>query len=230
MFPSFLVGALALQIHEQGPEQVRPAALVLLLRSLAVLVRPDGDVLGAVVRRDVTAAQRERRRRNRQEAARELLCRRAELRVAHEPDDNRGAEHRREHDRTLERQPSLRQCAPDLRDDRDRVGQPCGAAEQRTLDLGAAETLLARDHFQLALAGAHRARPRRRPVHEYAVGECHPAETDLFLAHEFESSDCAQCRRKLTPSSRSSTGTRSSAEWISRAAVSIGSTRDGKKP
>ena len=40
----------------------------------------------------------------------------------------------------------------------------------------------------------------------------------------------AAWRRKRTPSSRSSTGTRSSAEWISRAAVSASIVRIGKKP
>src|SRR5205085_8244435 len=41
---------------------------------------------------------------------------------------------------------------------------------------------------------------------------------------------CATWRRKRTPSSRSSTGTRSFAEWISRAAVSGSIARAGKNP
>ena len=48
--------------EQQRPDQVRPAPLVLLSAGLAVLVRPDRDVLGPVVGGEVGAPQRQRRR------------------------------------------------------------------------------------------------------------------------------------------------------------------------
>ena len=62
---------------EQRPDQVRAAALVLLRALLAVLVRPDRDVLGAVVGGELAAAQREQRRRERERAGDELARGRA---------------------------------------------------------------------------------------------------------------------------------------------------------
>ena len=50
------------------------------------------------------------------------------------------------------------------------------------------------------------------------------------LEHRYPQTDCAAWRSQRTPSSRSSTGTRSSAEWMSRAAVSESIARAGKKP
>ena len=50
------------------------------------------------------------------------------------------------------------------------------------------------------------------------------------LEHRYPQTDCAAWRSQRTPSSRSSTGTRSSAEWMSRAAVSESIARDGKNP
>ena len=65
-------------VDEQRAEQVRAAAVVLLRRALPLLVAADRDVLGAVVGGDVRAAQRESGRREREQAADELLRRRAD--------------------------------------------------------------------------------------------------------------------------------------------------------
>src|SRR5881628_1353477 len=51
--------------REQRADQVRAAALVLLRARLAVLVRADRDVLGAVVAGELGATERVRRRRER---------------------------------------------------------------------------------------------------------------------------------------------------------------------
>src|SRR3954469_6674802 len=55
--------------REQRADQVGAAALVLLRARLAVLVRADRDVLGAVVAGELRATQRVRRRREREDAA-----------------------------------------------------------------------------------------------------------------------------------------------------------------
>src|SRR5215218_501492 len=63
---------------EQRPDQVRPAALMLFLAGLTVLVRPDRDVLSAVVGGELRAAERDGGRRERRERSDELLRGRAE--------------------------------------------------------------------------------------------------------------------------------------------------------
>src|SRR5919201_764078 len=83
------------------------AALVLALRTLAVLVRSDRDVLRAVVGGDVRPAQRERRGRHGHQSRCQLLRGRSELRGAHEADEDGAAEHRCEYAGPLERQPRL---------------------------------------------------------------------------------------------------------------------------
>ena len=72
------------------------------------------------------------------------------------------------------------------------------------------------------------ARPVAGPVHQDPVGESHPPEPNLVPAHS--PSVRATCMRKRVPSSRSSTGMRSSAEWISAAATSDSIARIGKNP
>ena len=61
---------------EQRADQVRAAAFVLLRALLAVLVRPDRDVLGAVVGGELAAAEREHGRSERERAGEELARRR----------------------------------------------------------------------------------------------------------------------------------------------------------
>ena len=160
------------------------AALVLALSPLAVLVRADRDVLGAVVGGDFGAAQRKRSRRDGEEAAHELLRGGTEpRRRAHELDDDRASEHRREHAWTLERQARFRQSTADLRNDRQRVGEPGRPAQQRALDLRAAEPLAPRYDLQLAVVGADGASPRGGAVDEDAVREGHATEPHLVVAH-----------------------------------------------
>ena len=77
--------------REHRPDQVRPAALVLTGARLVVLVRPDRDVLCAVIRGEVVVAQRENGRREREQARHEFLGDRTELRAADDPDGSRVA-------------------------------------------------------------------------------------------------------------------------------------------
>src|SRR5438270_105464 len=62
--------------HER-PHEMPAAALVLARRALPVLVAADRDVLRAVVRGEVPAAQREHRRRDRGDGREQLPCNRS---------------------------------------------------------------------------------------------------------------------------------------------------------
>src|SRR3954468_11197740 len=64
--------------REQRAEQVGATALVLAGALLAVLVTADRDVLGAVIGGELAAAERQRGRKKREEAARELAGERAQ--------------------------------------------------------------------------------------------------------------------------------------------------------
>jgi hypothetical protein len=57
---------------DEGPDEVPAAPLVLAGRALAVLVRADRDVLGAVIGRELAPAQREHRGRDRSHGRQEL--------------------------------------------------------------------------------------------------------------------------------------------------------------
>src|SRR5438128_889588 len=70
---------------EQRADEVGAATLVLLGAGLVVLVAADRDVLGAVVAGELAAAQSHRGRPERQQAAHQLLRRRAEPGVANDP-------------------------------------------------------------------------------------------------------------------------------------------------
>ena len=82
--------------RDERPDQMAAAALVLLLRAVAVLVAADRDVLGAVVRGELAAAQRERGGRERQEAREQLLRSGPQApRLANAAHGDRRADHRR---------------------------------------------------------------------------------------------------------------------------------------
>ena len=83
------------------------AALVLFRARLAMLVAPDRNMLGAVVRGDVRTADGKRRGRERERAGEELLRQRPQPGCLDEPGRDRPAEHGREHARALKGQPSL---------------------------------------------------------------------------------------------------------------------------
>ena len=156
---------------------------MLLRPVLAVLVAADRDVLGAVVGGKLAAAEGERGRPDREQAAQQLLRDRAQARLADGLDRDRRREHRAEHVRALERELRLRERAPDLRDDGERLEQPGRSAEERRADIGRAEPLALRGDLDLPIVGADRAGPGGRPVHEHAVGKRHSSETDLLLGH-----------------------------------------------
>ena len=137
--------------QEHRPDEVRAAALVLLRARLAVLVAADRHVLGAVVRGELAAAQRERRGRDREEARDELARR------------GRRRERRRLCSTTAlpsieasTRGRSIGSCALGqralhLRQEREHLGEPRRAAQERVRHLGGAQALAARDHLQLAV-------------------------------------------------------------------------------
>ena len=167
---------------EQRADQVRAAALVLLRALLAVLVRPDRDVLGAVVGGELAAAEREHGRRERERAREELARDVAEpVRAADDLDGHRARERRREHVGPLEGQPRLGQLAPQLGEDRERLGQPHRPAQERLLDPRREQPLARGGHLDLARVGADRAGPGGRPVHEHAVASAMPPRRILLL-------------------------------------------------
>ena len=102
--------------REQRADQVRAAALVLLRALLAVLVRPDRDVLGAVVGRELAAAQREQRRCERERAGEELPGGLASRSSGGRPGRRRRSRPSRRARRPLEREPRLGQRAAQLRE------------------------------------------------------------------------------------------------------------------
>ena len=188
--------------HEQRADQVRAAALVLLRALLAVLVRPDRDVLGAVVGGELAAAERHHRGRERERSREELACGAAESRrAAHGLDGERAHDRGCDHGRALERQPRLRQLPAQLGEHRERLRQPERAAQERLLDAGCEQPLARGRDLDLAVVVPDRAGPGVRPVHEHAVREGHPAETNL-VAHA----------RSVAPAARLS------AAWSSSAA------------
>jgi hypothetical protein len=127
---------------EKRAEQVRAAALVLLLTRRAVLVGADRDVLGTVVGGQLAAAQRQRGRDERRQGRDRLPGRRRQRpRPARETGDPCAGDHRRQHAGTLERQPRLGKLPPDLGEQHEHLGELGGAAEQGALDVGRAEPL-----------------------------------------------------------------------------------------
>src|SRR5579884_42706 len=170
--------------REQRADEMAAAALVLLRRRVAVLVAADRDVLGAVVRRKLAAAQRERSRREREQGREKLL------RGGPEPgglpdaahDDGR-TDHRREHALALHRQPRSRERMLHLRQERKRLGEARRAAQERARHVRGAEPLVRGCDRDLAALRPDRARPRRRPVDEHAVRQGHAAQAELLVSH-----------------------------------------------
>src|SRR5579884_1045165 len=222
--------------HQHRPDEVRAAALVLLRPRLAVLVAADRDVLGAVVGGDVAGAQGEERRCERERRAGSLARGRPETRASHPVRGERTAEHRGGDSGSLERKLGGQQRPLDRGQEREGLGKPRRTAQQRAADARGADALPPRRHPQAAVGEPDGAPPRLRAVHQHPVRERHASEPHAFrhgrrVARQAEPQTArAACVNQRTPSSRSATGTRSSAEWMSRAAVSASSTRAGKKP
>ena len=207
---------------------MRAAALVLLRALLAVLVRADGDVLSAVVLGKVRPAHGDGGRADRERGGEDLLGCRRELAAAHEANRSRAPDHRRSHGGPLEGKLRGGQPAPDLGQEGEDLRHPRRAPDEAVLDLRRAERLAPRGNLQATVVEADGAGPVAGPVHQNSVGEGHAPESNLVPAHS--PSVRATCMRKRVPSSRSSTGMRSSAEWISVAATSESMARMGKNP
>ena len=207
---------------------MRAAALVLLRAFLAVLVRPDGDVLCSVVRGEVRAAHRNCGRADGQRGREDFLRSHREPAAADEAHRSRTPDHGRHHRGALERKLRRGKATPDLGQEREDLRHPRGASDQAVLDLGRAQRLEPGGHLHATVLEADGAGPVAGPVHQNPVGESHPPEPNLVPAHS--PSVRATCMRKRVPSSRSSTGMRSSAEWISAAATSDSIARMGKNP
>jgi hypothetical protein len=202
---------------------------VLARAGLTVLVAPDGDVLGAVVLGKRSPAERGDGRPEREQRREGLLGERGEARAPDGLDRDHAPRHRTEDAWPLERQLGLRQAAAHLGEERKDLRNPGRAARETVPDVGGPHRLGPRGDFELAGVRAHGARPVARPVHEHAVRKRHAAQADRwFPAHAPRVA--ATWRRKRTPSSRSATSIRSSAEWIRRAASSASMVRMGKKP
>ena len=170
--------------RDERTEQMTAAPFVFLRRARAVLVRADRDVLRAVIRRELRAAHRNHRRRERQHAREQLLRRGTQLsRLANALHDNRDAGHRSEHARALHRHQRTGKLPLHLRQERERLGEPCRPAQQRARHARRPKALARGRDFELPVRVANRARPRIRAVDEHAVRERHTAEPDLFLAH-----------------------------------------------
>ena len=218
--------------REQRADHVRAAALVLPRARLAVLVAADRDVLGAVVLGEVGAAQRDHRRAEREDGGDRLLRQRREPRPRGRPAiADHAPGHRAEHAGPLERELRLGQAPPHLAGGARRSRPPAPGRAARRLRTSTERSGFSPDgDLQLAVLGAHGARPVARPVHEDAVREGHAPEPDRLLFAHRPRVAARRARRNRTPSSRSSTAMRSSAEWMSLAATSGSIVRMGKKP
>ena len=171
--------------EQQRPDQVRAAPLVLLPARLAVLVRPDRDVLGAVVGGEA-----------RSPAARASPAGATATPPSSSRAPGRAASTRRSRcaaspaaiiePSTAGRSNGSRASGQARRmrgSSSERVEQPGRAAEQRIGHAGAAQALLPRGDPELAVVGANRNRPRGRPVDEHAVLQRHAAEANLLVGH-----------------------------------------------
>ena len=227
---------------DERADQMSAAALVLLRRALAVLVASDRDVLGTVIRGELRPAQRERRRRERHEPGEQLLRDGAQpRRLADTANGYGGGDHRGRDAPALHRQPGRRQRALHLRQQRERLGETGRAAQER-LDTFAAWKRFCADATSMRRPRVDRARPRRRPVHEHAVRQRHPAEADLLVAHRSSgypavarSARCRPGRRSGRPSadrapSTATTGITSRTDDERKASSAPSSRSRGKTP
>ena len=120
--------------REEWADEMPAATLVLAGRLLPVLVAPDRDVLGAVVRRELAGAEREHRRCDRGERGQQLARDRSETRLTQTLDEHRRAHHRGERARALHRQLRGGKLGLDLRQQQQRLGEAGGAAQHRILN------------------------------------------------------------------------------------------------
>ena len=170
---------------DERADEMAAAALVLARRLLAVLVRANRDVLGAVIGGELGAAQCQHRGRERKKTGQQLLRYRAQpARLADPAHGGRGADHRAEDAAALDRQLRRRHAALHQRQERKRFGEPGRAAQHRVLDARGAEALALGHDLEPPVGVPDRAGPRGRAVHEHTVREGHAAEPDLLLFHQ----------------------------------------------
>ena len=167
-----------------GRRDAPPQRSCSFVRALAVLVRADRDVLGAVVRGELGAAQREHRRRERQQRrarssrasgrSRRALANASTATTAPRPSTRARA------GSASAASPPAARASPAAAARTPRRAAPARAAAGS--HARRAEALAPRDAtFELTVRRADGAGPRRRPVHEHAVRERHPAEPHLLL-------------------------------------------------
>ena len=222
--------------HKRAHE-VGAAALVLARARLAVLVASDRDVLGAVVGGERGAAQGEHGRGKGDDARDRLAGGRREPAAAEAAHDERARPEGGRHPRALVREPGVGQRAAHDGHEREHLGDPRRAAQERRCDVGGDERLAPGGDLEDAVLAAHGAGPVPGAVHEHAVLERKSSQANATL-HRVESTYGRQAdptvrarsQRNCVPSSRSSTGMRSSAEWMRRPASSDDIVRMGKKP
>ena len=160
---------------------MRAAALVLLRCALAVLVRPDRDVLGAVVGGEVALAEREQRRCQRECSGGELLHGRGKTSLADGTSGDPRSGERGEHPGPLEGKARLGRLRRTRGSTSSASSSRAGPAQQGPVPRQ--QPLRAARDVNLAVVGPDCARPGRRPVDEHAVRERHPSQADLFLGH-----------------------------------------------
>jgi len=90
--------------------------------------------------------------------------------------DESARERRREHGGALEGEARLGQPAAEVGKHGEGLREPRGPAQQRLPDTAREHALRCRGDLDPAVGEPDRARPGRRPVHEHAVRESHPAE------------------------------------------------------
>ena len=122
---------------------------------------------------------RHHRRRDREQAGDELLRGVAQAGAADDVNGGRGAGHREHDAASLEGQLRLGQPALETRQEGEGLGKARRAAQQRDVDARADQALPLGGDLQLPVFGAHGARPRGGAVHQHAVPERHPTETEL---------------------------------------------------
>ena len=174
--------------EEQRSEDVRAAALVLLRPILAVLVRPDGDVLGAVVLGEVRAAQRHGGRADGQSGRDGLLASAGEnllARTRRRP--QRAPDHGRRPRRGAGTAAAPREGGAEPRAEarRPRPAAP-GRAGAGSRSSDRAQRLLPGGDLQRPVLAAHGAGPVAGPVDEHPVAERHPPEPNLAPRSPFE--------------------------------------------
>ena len=168
--------------QEQRADEMAAAAVVLLRRRLACLVGADRDVLGAVIRGEVAAPERDHGRRQRGKCGDGFLREKTELRATGDARRRGAGDDRHRDPRPLERETCLGEGAAHVGEHRERLGEPQRAADERRRHVRCKPALDAGGRADRAVGCADSGAPRGWTVHEDPVRESHAAEPQLVHA------------------------------------------------